>query len=246
MCWSKQANSSLTYHPSFLSWSTTTLRSTSVIDVVTSSHFIWGAHVTRHRWQLHSHSVSCICTCTWSLAYTLVLILARPTAHANMLMVALSTGPHAQLDMSPMSTHTLYNRLHICAPRIACISPLMLDATLVHNVLLVGQHKWSCTHVRHRVTHSICLIIPCTHFTLIRIFSHISIRSIACISPRPSDAMRGCIATSCHWSIGLFRCPSWIFRTCIMTPTSLSHSFSPQCHAVEGGEGWVRDFFVDA
>jgi hypothetical protein len=45
-----------------------------------------------------------------------VLILARPTAHTNILMVALSTGPHAQLDMSPTSTHTLLQPpAHLCS-----------------------------------------------------------------------------------------------------------------------------------
>ena len=166
------------YHPAFLSRLIITLHPASVIDIMTSSHFVRGTRATRHRWQPHLHSVSR--TRSQSLTLRLVFILARPTAHANKLTLTLSTGPHAQLDPS----HLFDNRPHVAVTR--SIWPIM------HHTLRARSHSFAFvfTHL-----HS----VYCTHCTLRAHYHH-----------HP-------------------------FST-----RMLSHSFSPRCHAVEGGEGWIK------
>ena len=235
MRWSKRAKSS-----------PTTTQLSFTINNYTALNFYHRHHnVLPLRSGLTWHVTVDNCTCTRSLALALDLLHTHTRAHSHE-----THGSHkeAHARIEHRSTCSTWHITHIHSHSFTTARTCVLHASLASLHSRQMQH-WSTMCCLWVNTSDLVLMsdtgsyVPSAAsylvhtFTLIHIFfthlhsiyrMHFSM-SIRCNAGLHCDKLP---------LIGLlFRCPSWIFQTCIMTPTSLLHSFSPQCHAVEGGEG---------
>jgi len=148
------------YHPTFLSQLIITLRPASVINIMTSSHFVRGPRVTHHHWQPHLHSVSC----TWSRSLTLTL--ALNLSHSSSCSFSwdpqlTQTSSHsrwAQVHMLNLTRHTCLTTARTLRSRVpfgpSCIIPCAHVHTHSHLFSLIS-------------TLSIARIVPCVHIITI-------------------------------------------------------------------------------